>query len=236
MPIVSTMILNSLVMTGEKSIEVSTLTTGEQNYHLSRLNSMMDSWSNERLMIYQIQQTSFALTASDGTYTIGNGADFNMTRPIRIIDPCFTRDTDNTDIPLNLIDADTYGRIVDKTLGDVTPNYLFYDAGFSATSTATIRLYPLPDSGLTLFINTLQPLQTFASVSTNLLLPPGYQDAIETNYAVRSALGVVPVTPELMAIARQTKAAIKTTNLTAPIMRLDYGVTGSGGYSILTGP
>ena len=230
------MILNSLIMTGEKTIEVSSLTTAEQNYHLSRINSMMDSWSNERLLIYQIQQTSFALTASDGTYTIGNGGDFNMTRPIRIVNPCFTRDADNTDLPLELIDADTYGRIVDKSFGDDVPAYMYYDAGFSATSTATIRLYPLPDSGLTLFINTLQPLQSFAAVSTNLLLPPGYQDAIETNYAVRSALGVVPVSAELMAIARQTKAAIKTTNLTAPIMSLDRGVTGSGGYSILTGP
>ena len=230
------MILNSLIMTGEKSIEVTSFTTAEQNYHLSRINSMMDSWSNERLMIYQIQLTSFALTASDGTYTIGNGADFNMTRPIRIVNPCFTRDSDDIDIPINIIDADTYGRIVDKTLGDTTPVYMYYDAGFSATSTGTIQLYPLPTTGLTLYLSTLQPLQTFASVTTNLLLPPGYQDAIESNYAVRASMGVTPVSPELMAFARATKAAIKTTNLTAPIMSLDPGAHGSGGYSILTGP
>ena len=235
MPSVSTMVLNSLIMTGEKSIQVTSFTTAETNYHLSRLNSMMDSWSNERLLIFSLQQTSFALTASDGSYSIGSGGDFNMTRPIKIVDPCFTRDVDNTDIPLELIDADTYGRIVDKTLGDSTPQYMYYDSGYSATSTATIRLYPLPSSGLTIYLNTLQPLQTFSTFSVTLQLPPGYQNAIETNYAVMSAFGVTEVSPLLIDAAKKTKAAIKTTNLTAPIMRLDYGVQG-GTYSILTGP
>ena len=236
MPIVSTMILNSLVMTGEKTIEVSSLTTAESNYHLSRLNSMIDSWSNDRLLIFALSQTSFALTASQGSYTIGNGGDFNMTRPTRIVDPCFIRDADGNDSELKLIDAQAYGRIVDKDADGTYPVYLFYDYGYSATSTGTLRFWPEPDSGLSTFINTLQPLQTFSAVSSNLLLPPGYQDAIETNYAVRSALGVGPVTPELMALARQTKAAIKTTNLSAPVMRLDYGVTGGIHSDILTGP
>ena len=213
MPAVSTMILNSLIMTGEKTIQVSSLTTAEQNYHLSRLNSMLDSWSNERLLIFTLSQTSFALTASQGSYTIGNGGDFNMTRPTRIVDPCFIRDADGS-----------------------YPVYLFYDQAYSATSTATVRFWPEPDSGLSTFINTLQPLATFSAFSSVISLPPGYQDAIETNYAVRSALGLVPVSPELMAIARQSKAAIKTTNLSAPVMRLDYGVTGGIHSNILTGP
>lgn len=235
MTAVSTMILNSLVMTGEKSIG-SSLDSNEQPYYLSRLNSMMDSWSNERLFMYSLQQTSFPLTTSDGTYSIGPGGDFNMTRPTRIVDPCFIRDTDSTDTPLELIDADTYGRIIDKTMGDVTPCYLFYDYAYSATSTATIKLYPLPDAGLTLFINTLQPLQTFSTVSVNLQLPPGYQRAIETNFAIEIAPGFISVSPEVAKIAKESKAAIKTTNLTAPILKLDYGVASGMMSNILTGP
>lgn len=211
---------------------VTSFSAAENNYHLSRLNSMMDSWSQERLMIHQLSVTSFALTASQGTYTIGSGGDFNMTRPTKIVDPCFTRDTDDTDIPLNLIDADTYGRIVDKTLGDVTPSYLFYDMGYSATSTATIKLYPVPPSGLTLYINTLQPLQTFSTMSATLQLPPGYQQAIETNYAVMSAFGVIEVSPLLMDAAMKSKKVLKVMNLPAPILRLEYGIVSN----ILTGP
>ena len=236
MPSISTMILTALTMTGEKSVEVSSLTTGEQNYHLSRLNSMMDSWSNERMMIFQLSQTSFALTASQGSYTIGAGGDFNMTRPTKIVDPCFIRDADGSDSVLRIIDAQAYGRIVDKDADGTYPVYLFYDFGYSATSTATVRFWPEPASGLSTFINTLQPLQSFSTVSVTLSLPPGYQDAIETNYAVRSALGLIPVSPELMVIARQAKAAIKGLNAPAPVLRLDMAVAGGGRSSILTGP
>lgn len=236
MPSVSTVILNSLILTGEKSIQVTSLTTAEQDYHLSRINSMMDSWSNERMMIYQLSQTSFALTASQGSYTIGSGGDFNMTRPTKIVDPCFIRNTDGFDSGLTLLNAEAYGRIVDKTADGTYPVYLFYDFGYSATSTATVRLWPEPASGLTVFINTLQSLQSFSTVSVTLQLPPGYQDAIELNYAIRSALGVVQVSPALMDAARRAKAVIKGLNAPAPVMRLDYAVAGGGTSNILTGP
>lgn len=235
MPAVSTMILNGLVMTGEKPLGGS-LDADERRYYLSRLNSMLDSWSNERLMIFCLSQTSFPLTASTHTYSIGSGATFNMTRPTKIVDPCFIRDTQDVDTPLELIDAQAYGAIPMKTTDGVYPSQLFYDYGYSATSTATIRLYPTPSSGLTLFLNTLQPLTNFSTVSQNLIMPPGYQDAIETNFAVRSAFGFRPVTQEVRDAAKTTKAAIKSTNMPAPVSRLDYGVGGSMRSNILVGP
>ena len=236
MPSVSTMILNSLVMTGEKSIQTSTLTSSEGAYYLSRLNAMMDSWTLERMMIYQLSQTSFALTTGTGEYTIGSGATFNMTRPTRIVDPCFIRDSDNFDSELQIIDAQAYGRIVDKTADGSYPVYLFYDYGYSATSTASVRLWPEPSANLTLYINTLQPLQSFSTISQTLSLPPGYQDAIEANYAVRAATRGVQVSADIKEMARQSKAAVKGSNATAPVMRLDYGVAGGLRSNILTGP
>lgn len=234
MPVVSTMILRSLRLIGEKT-RGATLNGNEQSECLAELNSMLDSWSNERLMIFTLNQTSFALTASVGTYTIGSGATFNMVRPIKVVDPCFTRDSDNTDIPINLIDAETYGRVVDKTMGDVTPQFLFYDYGYSATSTATIRVYPLPEAGLTLFLNTLQPFTNFSTMTHPISLPPGYQRAIEYNYAIEAAGGLTNVSPEVAMVARQAKAAIKSQNLPQPISKLDYGITHSY-HSIITGP
>lgn len=235
MALVSTMILNSLVMSGEKVLG-DTLDANERPYYLSRLNSMLDSWSNERLMIFTLSQTSFALTASTATYTIGNGGAFNMTRPTKIVDPCFIRDTQDADTPLTIIDAQAYGEIPMKSTDGAYPSLLFYDYGYSATSTATIKLYPSPSSGLTLFINTLQPLTNFSTVSHNPQLPPGYQDAIELNFAVRSAFGFRTLPREVHEAAKAAKAAIKSTNMPAPVARLDYGVGGSMRSSILTGP
>ena len=235
MPVVSTMILRSLRMTGEK-IRGGTLTSNEQTECLAELNSMLDSWSNENLLIHSLSQTSFALTASQGTYTIGSGGDFNMTRPTRIVDPCFVRDVDDFDSPLQIIDMVAYGRIGLKSTDGSYPAYLAYDYGYSATSTATVRLYPEPQSGLTLFINTFQPLLSFSTMTHTAMFPPGYQLAIESNYAIHSAAGLVEVSPELAKIARDSKAAIKTTNLRTPVARLDYAITGGVRSSILSGP
>ncbi len=235
MPVVSTMILRGLRLIGEKTRGAS-LTSAEQTECLAEMNAMLDSWSNERLMIHTLSQTSFALTASDGTYTIGNGADFNMTRPTKLVNPCFTRNLDSVDIPLEIIDADTYGRIVDKTLGDDTPAYIFYDAGYSATSTATIRLYPLPTSGLTLYINTLQPFTNFSTMTHALSLPPGYQRAIEYNYAIEAAGGFTEVDPSVAMVARESKAVLKRLNTQTPTMTLETGIIGGVNTTILTGP
>lgn len=235
MPAVSTLILRSLRLIGEKT-RGATLTTNEQTECLSELNGMLDSWSNERLMIFTVNQTSFALTASQGSYTIGNGGDFNMTRPTRIIDPCFIRDTDGSDTALQIINVEAYGRIVDKDTDGTYPTYLYYDYGFSATSTGTVFFYPEPQSALSTFINTLQPLTNFSSMTHNLQMPPGYQRAIEYNYAIEAAGGLTEVDPSVAMIARQSKAAIKTVNLPAPISRLDYGIGGGMKTNILTGP
>lgn len=222
-------------MTGEKDLSVTSLTTNETNYHLSRINSFIDSASLDRLMMWQLSQTSFPLTVSVGVYTIGPGATFNMARPTKIVDPCFVRDSGGYDSPLTLINMEAYGRIVLKSVDGSYPSMLAYDFGYSATSTASVYLYPEPAAGLTLYINTLQPLTNFSTVTQNVQLPPGYQDFIETNYAIRSALGIIPVSNDLKDAARQAKAAIKSANLPAPISRLDYSVS-QRRTSIITGP
>ena len=235
MTAVSTMIINSLIMTGEKSIG-GTLTSNESEYYISRLNSMMDSWSNETLFIPYYSVTSFGLPASQGSYTIGVGGNFNMTRPIRIVDPCYIRDLDGNDTPLIILDEKAWGGIVDKNADGSYPCYMFYDSGYSATSTGTVYFWPEPSASLSTYINTLQPLQNLSTVTTNLQLPPGYQRAIETNFALEVAPGFISISPELAKIAKESKAAIKSTNATAPILRLDYGVSNTMNSNILTGP
>lgn len=218
----STMILNSLIAIGEKVIG-DTLSAAEQTHYLAKLNAMMESWSLERLMCYQIVQESLALTASVGSYTIGTGGAFNTTRPTQICDPCFTRDSSGVDYPLRLIDAVAYGRITLKTVDGSIPGNLFYDSAF-VTGLGTIFLYPEPVAGLTLYINSWKQLQTFASISTTVVLPPGYQRAIESNFSIEAAGGFISVQPEVIKVAKESKAAIKSVNAPTGIARLDPGV------------
>lgn len=236
MAAVSTMILRSMRMIGEKA-RGATLDSNEAVECLAELNTMMESWQTQRLTCYSIRQESFSLTASTNSYSIGSGGTFNTDRPTKIVDPCFIRDSSGLDSPVQIIYAEQYGRIVQKSVGYTYPSYLYYDMNYSATSTATIFLYPAPSGGLTLFINSWKQLQNFASVSTQVLLPPGYQLAIESNFAIHLAAGLTPVSAELAKIAKDSLAAVRGLNLPTTITRLDYYSTGrQAGASILTGP
>ena len=223
-------------MIGEKPIG-GTLSAAEQTHWLAKLNSFMESWSLERLMCYQLLQESKALTAGISSYTIGTGGAFNTDRPNKIVDPCYTIDSTNNRTLLEITSIENYRRLPVELSGNTYPRYLAYDSAY-ASGLATIYLYPAPKSGLTLYINSWKQLQTFALISTTLSLPPGYQLAIESNFAIHAAAGLRDVDATIAKIARESKAAIKSLNIPDMTMRLDNGVnmrTGRGSRNIITG-
>lgn len=238
MAAVSTIILRSMRMSGEKG-RGDTLDSSEQTETLAELNTFMDACYNERLLAPSLQQDSVTLTASTQSLSIGPGGTFNTQRPTKLADPCFVRDASGFDSPLEIINAASYGALRLKSVGYTYPTNIFYDSSYSATSTGTLYLYPLPSGNLTLFINSWKQLGNFSTLSQTLMLPPGYQLFIESNFALHLAAGVFPVTPELAKIAKDSKAAIKGLNApeAEPIMRMDAGIAaGSRRSSILTGP
>jgi len=232
----STMIINALILTGEKSIG-GTLSAAEQTHWLAQLNSMMESWSLDRLMCFQLLQESKALTTGTSSYTIGTGGAFNTDRPNKIEDPCYTIDSGNIRTGIEIIPIETYRRLSVELSGNSHPRYLAYDSAFAA-GLATIFLYPAPSAGLTLYINSWKQLQTFANISTTVVLPPGYQLAIETNFALYASAGLRDAPGDVARIARDSKAAIKSLNVPDMNMRIDSGVNmvvGRRSGNILTG-
>ncbi len=236
---VSTMILRSMRMTGEKA-RGETLDSNEQVQCLAEINAMIESWSLNPLLCYQLQQYSFSLTTSTSSYTIGPGAALSTTvRPNKIVDPCYVRDSSNMDTPLTIISPESYGSIVMKGTGTTYPTYITYNQGLDSSGFGLINVYPTPSANLTLFINTEQGVGSFASISTQVTLPQGYQRAIEANYAIESVAGIGNVSPEVAKIARESLALIKSQNLPEVIASLESGVLQSRGgtrRSILTGP
>ena len=228
MPAVSTMILRSMRFIGEKA-RGGTLDSNEQTETLAEFNTFLEATANERLLCYAITERTIALTASTVAYTI-------TSRPVKLVDPCFVRDSSGYDTPVTLIGAEAYGRIVDKDAGFTVPTVAFYDAAYSATSTATLTVYPAPSASLTLHVNAWCQLGTVSTLSQNLVLPQGYQLFIESNFAIHLAAGLTPVPAETAKIARESKAAIKGVNLPDVVMQMDAGVlSGSSRGNIFTG-
>lgn len=196
---------------------------------LDALNTMLDSMSIEGLFIPCLLQESKALTSSVGSYTIGSGGSFNTTRPTKIVDPCFVRDSGNNDYPLTLLTAEQYGLIVSKTIDGTFPRYLFYDRA-DVAGLATIYLYPEPSSGLTLYINSPKQLQQFASLTDAIVLQAGYKRMIEYNLAVEFGPEFdVDIPERVIAIAQRTRANIKSQNVVTPELFIEAGyLTGRG--------
>ena len=223
------MLINALGKIQVLGIDAN-ITAQEAADGLYDLNSMLDAWGIEKLMVYQVQQSSYSWAASAGSKTIGSGGDFDTTRPTRI-EPAgnFFRTSGSLDYPLAVYPREQYDRIVQKTTGGSIPEFLFYDDGFP---TRTLYAYPIPSETLTLYLNTWKPLQSFSGLTTTISLPPGYQAAIEWNLAIwtapRYGKSAVESAKGLKEMAALLKSNIKNVNYKAIVSSLDAGLVGGG--------
>lgn len=197
------------------------------------LNAMLDAWQIERLMVYQIKESSLTWPSGTASRTIGAGGNFSQARPIRI-DSAFYRDSAGQDSPLAVLqDRSEYDAVLSKTLQSL-PEWLFYDPVYPL---GVLYLYPVPSAQVTLLLNEWQTLQSFANLTTDLALPPGYQRAIEYNLALEIAdeFGR-QVSSRVERIAMQSKGAIKSANAPSMTAQTEIAWLASGGRAnILTG-
>ncbi len=188
---------------------------------LTALNSMLDSWSIERMMVYYIVQEALTLVASQATYTMGSGGDLDTTRPTQIDDSCFVT-LNSIDYPLMLIDGDAYASIVFKAVESNLQYYLFPDY---QDPLVNLNFYPTPSQAGTAQIRSWKQLQQFSGLTTVFALPPGHERAIVYNLALEyweTEFGL-PIPTRVEKIAINSKANIKRINAPSPIMRSEVG-------------
>lgn len=187
------------------------LTADEANDSLDVLNSMLDYWANNKLLVYQIVQSSYTWPASTTSRTIGSGGNFSATRPIRIEEGTIFRDSDNADHPVFVVrERSIYDGIVSKSDQAPFPDILFYDPAYPL---GVLYVYPVPSQQLTLLLNSWQTLQSFSALTTDLALPPGYRWLIEHNLAVHlEALFNIGVPDSVVVEANKSMATMERVN------------------------
>lgn len=208
-----------------------TFTDAEAMAGLTRLNAMLDFWWIERLMVFNIADDSFTWPAATTSRTIGISGNVSVTRPVKIHSAYF-RDSNSNDYPVEIIEEKAvYDALTPKTAPAFYPDYLFCDYAFPL---ASLFVWGVPSAALTCVLKSWRQLQAFVSLDTSLSLPPGYQDAIEYNLAIRTApLDGVTASPDVKEIAAQTKRAIKSLN--SPSMVSNVNIMGSRRSNIYTG-
>jgi hypothetical protein len=208
-----------------------TPTSDEVNDALIVLNTMLDSWSTERLSIYVITQDVLTLTPGQASYTIGPSTltpDLTVTaRPLSVQDDSFIR-LNGADYPLTILAPAQYRAIVDKSQPtSPLPLFMFYDTTYPL---GTLYFWPVPTAGTVLYLYSQQQLAQFATLTTPLVMPPGYQRALEYSLAeeLSPAYGFEPPRT-LVRTAASARRNIKRQNLPDLRMSLPDAVVNNAG-------
>lgn len=199
------------------------------------LNQMMDSWSNESLTCFAILEQAVPLEVNKTAYTIGptSVADIVSARPIRLVEgpgTAYLLDSNSNRYPVDTVPKDKWNEIWNITaVNSNLPDTLYYDPQFPL---GIINLYPAPNqSGITLYFDSYQQLTAFPSVDGTVSLPPGYEQAIQTNLAIQFEpyFPTAVLTAALVKAAADGKGNVKRSNVRENIAEFEKVLSARGG-------
>jgi len=208
-----------------------TLSAEEANDCLDTLNLMLESWSLDRLSVYNEAQQSFVSDGSD-SYTIGPGGDIDVTEKPTKLTNAFTRDEAGVDHPMRvLLNAQDYDGIALKGIAVPWPTAVWYEP---TDPLGTLHFWPVP-SGYTIFLRFWAQLQRFETLTESIALPIGYKEAIGLNLAVKCEDFGGTVTEALMGMARTSYGRLKAFNRKVPSAKIEIAaINQNRPYNILS--
>lgn len=211
-------------------------TAGEQSDGFQALTNMLDSMSNERLVIYSIVREVFGLTAGQQSYTFGATGNFNSSRPQKIERAYIQVSGTNpiAEVKVSVLNEAQYADLVVKTVTSTIPIGLYND---DSNPLANISFWPVPSVNLNCVLWSWKPLSSFAAINTTITLPPGYLRMLIYNLAIELApdYGRTPQ-DTVIAIALQSMKNIKKMNSKPIYLSMDAALgSPKGAFNWLTG-
>lgn len=195
-----------------------------------RLNNMISSWGVQPLTTTVNKREVFSLVASQATYTIGPGGNFDTVRPIWLTGAglLLTSVTPNVEFPIGILTDDGYESIRIKDLGSQYVQQVYYNPTFT-DGLGRLTMWPVPTTSANKFVlYSREALVSFANLTAEYSFPPGYDEAIEYNLAKRLAAPYgKTLPPDIAALAAQSLALIKRANQPFSDLSLDPALTSS---------
>lgn len=190
---------------------------------LAAMNQMIDSWNTERLSVFSTQDQTFIWPVGEITRTLGPTGNFVGQRPVRMDDATYYRDpSTNVSFGIKFINQQQYDGIAVKTVTSTYPQVIFVNETYPDV---TMTIYPKPTRPLEWHFISVDPITQPVSLSTDILLPPGYLRAFKYNLACEIApeFGVEP-SATVQRIAMTSKRNLKRINNPDDIMSLPYSL------------
>lgn len=206
------------------------------------LNSMIGSMNTLSSNIFTRSVAQYTMTANKQSYTIGDTTgvltDIAAVRPQKIEEGGVNLFITNAPLairrPIRLID-DTEWASIRLQAVYTFPECLYYDGGnYDPSGTVptypTLYFYPIPASNYTWEMYTWSALGTVPDVTSEIVLPPGYDETLIYGLAIRIAplLGQT-VPPDVRLLAQKAEAQMQSLNSQTPKIRNDmagFGRTG----------
>lgn len=191
-----------------------TLTADEVSDCLRVFNDVLEDWSTQSLAVYGQADQTFNTVASQATYTIGTGGNWNTVRPVRINEPAYATVSGVT-FPYCSISPAEYNLISFKTQaggGTDDPQYYLYVNEYPL---GVITLWPVPNAIIPITWSIDRVLTAVSSAATSISFPPGYAKAFKYTMGVELApvFGkTISQFPDVVSIQKQTLGNIKRAN------------------------
>lgn len=197
---------------------------------LVALNSLLESWTLDKLTTYAWQDETFTLYVGQASYAVGPAEDMATEVPIKV-EKAYVR-VDGQDTLLRKTTAGEWASITNKTLPGPYPSHFNYEVG---APTGLFQLYPVPNQELELHLVTWKQLDRFPSLETVVELPKGYERALAYNLAIELAPEFsVKVTPITQSVALQSLEFIRRQNSRPVRCRPEFPGAESREYSVET--
>lgn len=209
-----------------------TPTAAQSTGALTKLNDLIESWNIDPQKLYGATQYIMPFVANKATYTIGAGGDLNINRPNGIY-AAFVRNTtaaasQQQDVPITILTDQQWAEIPTKGMVGTYPYAVWFNM---MNPLITAYITPIATSAnysLVIFDNNDNAT---LSLSTVLVLPPGYKRALKYGLFLELAPGYqIPVPAEITTLAATSKMSIDRQNLQINTLETSHEVR----YDILS--
>ncbi len=192
--------------------------------YLEILNQLLDAWAAERLTMYTQGRNAYSLSNGTQRYTFGTGGTWNGTRPLWI-DRATRVDASGNETEIAVFTADEWAAVPDKSRTGTIPEGVYVNKTYPL---AAADVYPVP-SGTPAYQIVIYgpsaPLRSVAALTTTISAPEGWPRALRYNLAIELSPEVgIPAMESVIAIAVESKAAIKRPNEDPGTLAIDAGL------------
>ena len=224
MTIAQTIITDALKEIGVLS-EGDTPTNDMLTDALRNLNRLLDILSNDASFDFSANEETINLTGQ-ASFTIGPTGNIATSRPIKI--ESATAILSGITYPVEIVNTAGWDEIALKTTAGSLPEKIWYEG---TMSNGIVHVWP--QATCTLNMRTTTVVTTFATISTVLSLPPGYEiylvKALAVDIAPQYPAGVL--SQLTINSARNSLRVIKRTNNMVPKLDTGFGYDSGGGLA-----